>query len=84
MPASLITYFYPLTQSADSSAVFPVSLKDLLRFFLIGITLNLYISLGFPDVSVDKEFAFNVLDAGGISLIPGLGRSPGEGYGYPL
>ena len=44
----------------------------------------LYILWGFPGGSVDKEFAFNVLDAGGPSSIPGLGRSPGEGHGSPL
>ena len=37
--------------------------------------------LGFPDGSVDKESACN---AGDLGLIPGLGRSPGEGKGYPL
>ena len=36
---------------------------------------------GSPDSSVDKESACN---AGGPSSIPGLGRSPGEGLGYPL
>ena len=36
---------------------------------------------GFFDSSVGKEFACN---AGDSSLIPGLGRSPGEGIGYPL
>ena len=36
---------------------------------------------GFPDRSVGKEFACN---AGDPSSIPGLGRSPGEGIGYPL
>ena len=35
----------------------------------------------FPDISVGKESACN---AGDPSLIPGLGRSPGEGIGYPL
>ena len=40
-----------------------------------------YIILGFPDSSVGKEFTFN---AGDLSLIPGLGRSIGEGIGYPL
>ena len=29
----------------------------------------------------DEEFACNV---GALGLIPGLGRSPGEGKGYPL
>ena len=34
---------------------------------------------GFPDSSVGKGFACNAVDPG---LIPGLGRSPGEGIGY--
>ena len=38
-------------------------------------------SLGFPDSSVGKESTSNV---GDLDLIPGLGRSPGEGNGYPL
>ena len=37
--------------------------------------------MGFPDSSAGKESAFNAGDPG---LIPGLGRSPGEGIGYPL
>ena len=37
--------------------------------------------LGFPDSSVGKESACNAGDPGSI---PGLGRSPGEGKGYPL
>ena len=36
---------------------------------------------GFPDSSVGKE---SVCNAGDPGLIPGLGRSPGEGKGYPL
>ena len=36
---------------------------------------------GFPDSSVGEESACN---AGDQDLIPGLGRSPGEGKGYPL
>ena len=35
----------------------------------------------FPDSSAGKESTRNVGDLG---LIPGLGRSPGEGKGYPL
>ena len=38
-------------------------------------------SVGFPGGSAAKESACNVGDLG---LIPGLGRSPGEGKGYPL
>ena len=35
----------------------------------------------FPDCSVGKESAYNSGDPG---WIPGSGRSPGEGIGYPL
>jgi len=37
--------------------------------------------MGFPGGSAGKESACNVGDLG---LIPDLGRSPGEGNGYPL
>ena len=36
---------------------------------------------GFPGSSVGKESACNAGDPGSM---PGLGRSPGEGIGYPL
>ena len=36
---------------------------------------------GFPDSSVGKE---SVCNAGDQGLIPGSGRCPGEGIGYPL
>ena len=38
------------------------------------------VSMGFPCGSAGKESACNV---GGLGLIPGLGRSTGEGNGYP-
>ena len=37
--------------------------------------------MGFPGDSDDKKSACN---AGGLVLIPGLGRSPGGGHGNPL
>ena len=37
--------------------------------------------MGFLDSSVGKEFTCNAGDPGSI---PGSGRSPGEGIGYPL
>ena len=40
-----------------------------------------HIILGFPGSSAGKEAACNARDLGSI---PGLGRSPGEGKGYPL
>ena len=39
------------------------------------------VCLGFPCGSTSKESACNV---GNLGLIPGLGRSPGEGKVYPL
>ena len=38
------------------------------------------VCLGFPGGLAGKEFSCNVGDLG---LIPELGRSPGEGNGYP-
>ena len=38
-------------------------------------------SAGFPGSSSGKEFTCNAEDP---SSIPGLGRSPGEGLGYPF
>ena len=40
-----------------------------------------YLYNGFPGSSAGKESACS---AGDPDLIPGLGRSPGEGIGYPL
>ena len=40
-----------------------------------------YIILGFPGGSAGKQ---SVCNAGDLGLIPGLGRSPGEGNGNPL
>ena len=41
----------------------------------------LYTSMGFPGGSDSNESACNAGDPGSI---PGLGRSPGEGNGYPF
>ena len=43
--------------------------------------LPIPVFLGFPCGSTGKESTYNV---GNLVLIPGLGRSPGEGKGYPL
>ena len=56
----------------------------LLNCFYFYFKINFYwsiVALGFPDSSVGKESTCNAGDPG---LIPGLGRSPGEGKGYPL
>ena len=40
-----------------------------------------FLTLGFPDSSVGKE---STCSAGDPGLLPGMGRFPGEGKGYPL
>ena len=47
-------------------------------------SLYVYVRIGypgFPDNSVGKESACNARDP---DLTPGLGRSTGEGIGYPI
>ena len=43
--------------------------------------MNFFLYKGFPDGSAGEESTCNAEDLGSI---PGLGRSPGEGKGYPL
>ena len=45
------------------------------------IKKEIYIKMGFSGSSDDKEFTCNAADLGSI---PGRGRFPGEGTGYPL
>ena len=45
------------------------------------MVFSIFTKLGFPASSAGKESACN---AGDYSSIPGLGRSAGEGKGYPL
>ena len=64
-------------------------LKEILNIFIneISYLLQIHYKLfsllnrGFPDSSVGKESA---CDAGDPALIPGSGRSTGEGIGYPF
>ena len=44
--------------------------------------LPIPVFFGFPCDSAGKESTYNV--GGNLGLFPGLGRSPGEGKGYPL
>ena len=48
---------------------------------VMSLLLNMLSRLGFPCGSAGKESTCN---AGDLGSIPGLGRSPGEGKGYPL
>ena len=47
-----------------------------MEFFTLIIVQPIYTALGFPDISVGKESAYNTGDT---CSIPGLGRSAGEG-----
>ena len=51
------------------------------HLIIVSCNSDFVFSLGFPDSSVGKE---STCSAGDPSLIPGSGRSPGEGMGYPL
>ena len=53
----------------------------LFSFYRILKYKRVSIFRGFPGGSAGKESACNV---GNLGLFPGLGRSPGEGKGYPL
>ena len=56
--------------------------QECLREWVLYVCLpQLKIKRGFPDSSAGKESACN---AGDLGLVPGLGKSPGEGKGYPL
>ena len=58
---------------------FPFSLNILQSSNLM--LYSLWVPYGFPFGSAGKEYNHN---AGDLGLIPGLGRSSGEGKGYPL
>ena len=51
------------------------------ELYIFATSSLLYFQMGFPGSSAGKESACN---AGDPYLTPGLGRSPGEGIGYPL
>ena len=77
-----------ISQPQLSTSVRPASLCNLtitlLCFLMMGISgeaIRLNMWLGFPGGSDVKASAWN---AGDSSLIPGSGRSPGEGNGNPL
>ena len=67
-------YVPAIINSASMNIGVHVSLSDL-------VSLATPVFLDFPCGSAGKESACNV---GDLTLIPVLGRSPGEGKGYPL
>ena len=63
------------------SNLLPILKLNILPFFFFKLLLSSENSLGFLGGSNDKESACNAGDPGSI---PGSGKSPGEGKGYPL
>ena len=59
------------------------TIKTLLEIVFSPVFSNRYIlnTRGFPGSSAGKESTCN---AGDLGSVPGSGRSPGEGIGYPL
>ena len=73
---------YCVRDQAGSGSFCPVGhtkLRRSSRALLLSFTLSLF--MGFPGGSDGKESTCN---AGDLSLIPGLGRSPAGGHGNPL
>ena len=69
-------YFYFLDSTLWCTKVFKLEEMQTIHYHMDIITAG-----GFPGSSAGKESTCN---AGDSSLIPGLGRSPGEGNGNPL
>ena len=80
-------YFGTRTSLAAQLVKNPLAMQEISVQFLgqkihwRGNRLPVLVYLRFPGGSPDNESACN---AGDLGSIPGLGRSPGEGKGYPL
>ena len=79
MQCSIFIHFFETCFSCNSIywKLFNTSTQKVSSFLIPFLNL----CMGFPGSSDGKESACNVGDLGSI---PGLGRSPGEGKGYPL
>ena len=60
----------------------PSYTKNICNFYEIHNYLSILYFMGFPCGSAGKKKS--ACNVGELGLIPGLGRSPGEGNGYPL
>ena len=92
IPSAWYTLIIAPSVTVFSSSFLPSFLSPCLSFLLSSCNkclwiyhpkqnLLVYLYKGFPVCSAGKESACNAGDPGSIS---GLGRSPGEGNGYPL
>ena len=72
----------PMDKGTWRATVHGVAESDTTKHLTLITLISLStIPRGFPDISIGKESACNDGDPGSV---PGLGRSPGEGKGYPL
>ena len=76
--SSILCLENPMERGAWQATVHRVTKS---QTWLQRLSTHAYYLFGFPCGSAGKESACNVGDLGSI---PGLGRSPGEGKGYPL
>ena len=65
----------------EDSLILGYNIILFLYLFIVCILPRIVLPLHFPGGSAGKESTCNARDLG---LIPGLGRSPEEGQGYPL
>ena len=65
----------------EDSLILGYNIILFLYLFIVCILPRIVLPLHFPGGSAGKESTCNARDLG---LIPGLGRSPEEGNGYPL
>ena len=78
----IIEYHTALKRNASESVLMRwMNLEPIIQSEVSQKEKNKLSYMGFPGGSTGKESARN---AGDLGLIPGLGRSPGEGTGYPL
>ena len=70
-----------LEQMVRGQPTIPVHKNEVRSYLTSGTKINSKCIKGFPGGSAGKESTCNTGDLGSV---PGLGRSPGEGKGYPL
>ena len=76
-----LSYFYLVSISFSSAVCMIFFLLLTLGFVCCSFYSSFRCKVGFPGSPDSKASACN---AGDLGSIPGLGRSPGEGNGYPL
>ena len=84
MRTYLLTYFcWSITdlQCCVSFSIYIYVYTYIYTYIYTHIFMYTCVHMGFPCGSAGKESTCN---AGDLGWIPGLGRSPGEGKGYPL